>query len=190
MNIVLIGFRGSGKSTVGKRLANCLGMEFADTDDLLQKQHGMSIREIVGSHGWEYFRAAEKRIVEDISLENHLVIASGGGVVLDEENVTALRRNGLTIWLKADPKTLLRRMGEDPQTLGCRPSLTGKGLSEEIEELLTCRNPFYQKASAFELDTSEMDVEAVVQHILEMTHEFSLLKKTFNSYLPQSRRGR
>ncbi len=168
MNIVLIGYRGSGKSTVGRRLAGCLGMEFVDTDDLLQREHSMSIREIVEACGWEYFRAAEKRIIEEISLKNHLVIASGGGAVLDAENVKALRRNGLMIWLKADSQILLRRMGEDPQTLGCRPSLTGKELAEEVEELLACRNSLYKKASAFELETSEMDVETIVQHILAL----------------------
>ena len=168
MNIVLIGYRGSGKSTVGKKSAGRLGMKFVDTDDLLQREHRMSIREIVEACGWEYFRAAEKRLIGEIALKNHLVIASGGGAVLDAENVTALRRNGLMIWLRADSQTLLRRMGEDPQTLGCRPSLTGKRLSEEIGELLTYRNQFYKRAAAFEIDTSAMGVETVVQHILEL----------------------
>ena len=166
MNIVLIGYRGSGKSSVGKRIASCLDMEFVDTDDLLQNRHGKSISEIVEAHGGEYFRAAEKRVIEEISLKNHLVIAPGGGAVLDADNVTALRRNGFMIWLKADSQVLLRRMGEDPETIGRRPSLTGKGLSEEIEEILTYRNPFYKGASAVELDTSEMDVEAVAERIL------------------------
>jgi shikimate kinase len=168
MNIVLIGYRGSGKSVVGKRLASCLEMKFVDTDNLLQERHGISISEMVEAHGWEYFRAVEKCVIEEISHKDHWVIAPGGGVVLDPDNVTALRRSGLMIWLKAGSEVLLKRIGEDPQTLDRRPSLTGKGLSEEIEEVLTYRNPFYERASAVQLDTSEMDVETVVQHILSL----------------------
>ncbi len=190
MNIVLIGYRGSGKSTVGKRLAGCLEMEFVDTDSLLQKEHGMSIREIVEAYGWKYFRAAEKRIIKEISLKKHLVIASGGGAALDAENVTALRRNGLMIWLKADSQILLRRMGEDPRTLGCRPSLTGKELSEEIGELLAYRNPLYRKASAFELDTSEMNVEAVVEHILAILDLSNCDGMVQGTSFPQKRESR
>jgi len=168
MNIVLIGYRGSGKSAVGRRLASCLEMTFVDTDTLLQEHHDVSISKMVEAHGWEYFRAAEKRIIEEISDRDHWVIAPGGGAVLDPDNVTALRRKGLMIWLKADSEVLLRRIGEDPQTPGRRPPLTGKGLLEEIEEVLAYRNPFYERASAVQLDTSEMDVEAVVQHILTL----------------------
>jgi shikimate kinase len=168
MNIVLIGYRGSGKSTLGKRLAGCLGIKFVDTDDLVQERHGVSISDLVEAHGWEYFRAAEKSIIKEIADRDHLVIAPGGGAVLDPDNVTALRRNGLMIWLKADSQALLERIGDDPQTIGRRPSLTGKGLAEEIEEVLAYRNPFYERASAVQLDTSEMDVEAVAERILSI----------------------
>jgi shikimate kinase len=166
MNIVLIGYRASGKSTVGKRLASCLKMEFVDADDLLQNRHGKSISEMVEAHGWEYFRTAEKRIIEEISLQNHLVIAPGGGAVLDADNVTALRRKGLIIWLKADQQTLVRRMNEDPDTYSRRPTLTGKGPLEELEAMIPFREPFYQKASRIQIDTSVLDVEEVVEYVL------------------------
>jgi shikimate kinase len=166
MNIVLIGYRGSGKSAVGKKLAARLQRGFVDTDDLIEERHRTSINEIVKSEGWDRFRGMEKKIIEEITREDHLVIAVGGGAVLDADNVKVLRRNGFMIWLKADSRILLKRIGTDPLTIGKRPSLTGKGSLEEIEEVLTFRNPYYEEASEIQLDTSGLDVDAVVERIL------------------------
>jgi shikimate kinase len=171
MNIVLIGYRGSGKSTVGKRLAERLKMSFVDTDDLLTERYGHSITKIVESNGWDHFRAAEKAIIKEISIQDNLVIASGGGSVLDDENVRFFGENGLIVWLKVDPEVLFNRLSNDSQNIFQRPSLTGKGLLEEIEEILTYRNPYYEKASAIQLDTSTLSVEAVVEKI------FSILQR-------------
>ncbi|NWF91660.1 MAG: shikimate kinase AroL [Syntrophaceae bacterium] len=165
MKIVLIGCRGAGKSTVGKRLADRLGMSFVDTDDLLTERHGRSITEIVGSQGWDRFRAEEKAIIKEISALDNLVIASGGGSVLDEENVRSFGKNGLIVWLKADPEVLVSRLSRDPKNFFQRPSLTGKGLAEEIREVLTHRNPLYERASSIRLDTSSLTEEAVVEEI-------------------------
>ena len=125
MNIVFIGYRGSGKSTVGRRLAARMRRRFVDTDDLIESKEGQ-IRDIVKSHGWDYFRAVEKRIIEEISKEDKLVIALGGGAVLDIDNVRVLKKNGFIIWLKADQQTLLKRIDEDPETNTRRPTLTGR----------------------------------------------------------------
>ncbi len=99
MNIVLIGYRGAGKSAVGEKLAARLGKEFVDADDLLEKREGRRIREIVESQGWQYFRALEKEILSEVAARDNLVIAPGGGAVLDMANVKALQKNGLIIWL-------------------------------------------------------------------------------------------
>jgi shikimate kinase len=171
MNIVLIGYRGAGKSTVGRRLATRLGREFVDADDLLEKRQGALIRDIVKSLGWEHFRAMEKRIIEEISSGDNLVIAPGGGAVLDDENVRSLKKNGLVIWLKADRQVLYRRMGEDPRTISSRPTLTGKGTLEEFEEVMAFREPFYQKAADIQLDTVDLEVEEVVERILSILLE-------------------
>jgi shikimate kinase len=171
MNIVLIGYRGAGKSIVGSRLAARLQMKFVDTDELLEEHNGARISDIVKSHGWDHFRAMEKRIVEEISRQDHLVIAPGGGVVLDAENIMALRRKGLIIWLKADSEVLLRRMSQDFQTMGRRPTLTGKGSLEEIEEVMAYRDPLYERASDVQLDTSTLNVEAVVEDLLSILQE-------------------
>ncbi len=166
MNIVLIGYRGSGKSAVGNRLAARLRMRFVDTDDLIEERQGVPITDIVKFHGWDHFRKLEKGMIEEVSKENNLIIASGGGAVLDPDNVKALRRNGFVIWLKADQQALLKRIQRDQSSSTRRPTLTGKGTLEEIEETISEREPFYEKASKIQIDTSKLHVEEVVERIL------------------------
>jgi shikimate kinase len=171
MNVVLIGYRGSGKSTIGRRLATRLQMKFVDTDNLIEEHHGVLIRDIVESYGWDYFRAMEKQIIKEVSNQDHLVIAPGGGAVLEAENVTALKRNGLMIWLKADKEAIRKRIEQDPRAFVRRPSLTGKGVLEELEEVIAYREPFYKRAAGVEIDTSNLDVEAVVEAVLLILQE-------------------
>jgi shikimate kinase len=165
MNIVLIGVRGSGKSAVGSRLAARLQMKFVDTDDLIESKEG-HISDIVKSYGWDHFRKLEKSVIEEISKGDHLIIAPGGGAVLDADNVKTLKRNGFIIWLKADPQTLLKRIQKDQRSSTRRPTLTGKGTLEEIEETISERESFYKKASEIQIDTSALDAEAVVKDVL------------------------
>jgi shikimate kinase len=168
MNIVLIGYRGAGKSTVGSRLAIRMGKGFVDTDDLVQERQGASIRDIVESYGWEQFRAAEKRIIEEVSHRDDFIIAPGGGAVLDPENVASLRKKGLILWLKADREILCQRIDRDSRTVGSRPALTGKGAMEEFGEVMAIRNPFYERAADAEIDTTGMDLEEVVEALLSI----------------------
>ena len=171
MNLVLIGYRGSGKSAVGRRLAVRLKMKFVDTDDLLEERQGIPIADIVKSRGWGHFRKLENNVIEEISTKDHLIIAPGGGAVLGTDNVKALRRNGTIIWLKANRETLLKRMNQDPGTNARRPTLTGRGTLEELQEVMSLREPLYEKASQIQIDTSTLDVEAVVERILAMIDE-------------------
>jgi shikimate kinase len=171
MNIVLIGYRGSGKSAVGNRLAARLKMRFVDTDDLIEERQGVPIADIVKSHGWDHFRKIEKSIIEEISKGNNLIIAPGGGAVLDADNVKTLKKNGFIIWLKADRQTLLKRMNQDPGTETRRPTLTGKGTLKEIEETISQREPFNERASEIQIDTSMLAVDAVVESILTILKE-------------------
>ena len=168
MNVILIGYRGAGKSTVGKRLAELLGRKFVDTDRLIEEIHGAPVREIVESHGWEYFRAAERRVTQVISRMDRVVIAFGGGAVLDPENVRAMKENGRVIWLTAEPRVLAERMGGDPKTLASRPSLTGKEALKEVEEVLAFRSPYYEGAADVKIETSGLDVEDVAEKILPL----------------------
>ena len=171
MNIVLIGNRGSGKSSVGRRLADRLKMTFVDTDDLIEERQGVPITDIVKFRGWGHFRRLENNVIEEISKKDHLVIAPGGGAVLDADNVKALRRNGTIVWLKTDQQTLLKRMNQDPGTNTRRPTLTGRGTLEELQEVMSLREPVYEKVSQVQIDTSTLDVEAVVERILAMVEE-------------------
>ncbi len=171
MNIVLIGYRCVGKSSVGKKLASCLHRKFVDTDDLLQERQQAAISEIVDSFGWEHFRKMEKEIIEEIAKEDDLIIAVGGGAVLDPENVMALKKNGMIVWLKANRQVLHKRMVQDPRTVFQRPPLTGKKALEELEEVMASRAPFYEKAMEAQLDTSAMAVEAVAEFVLSMLQE-------------------
>jgi shikimate kinase len=166
MNIVLIGYRGAGKSTVGRKLAALTEKEFVDTDDLLEERQGAGISEIVESQGWEYFRAMEKRIIEEITGRDNLVIAAGGGAVLDPGNVSSLKKNGLVIWLKADREVLYKRMNLDPRTKASRPTLTGKGALEELEDIIAYREPFYKEAADIQFDTADLGVEEVAESIV------------------------
>jgi len=171
MNIVLIGYRGAGKTTVGRRLAARLKMTFVDTDDLIEERQGAPISAIVKSHGWGHFRKLERSTIEDISKGDHLIIAPGGGAVLDTDNVSVLRKNGVIIWLKADKQTLLKRMNQDPGTNTRRPTLTGKGTSEELKEVMSLREPIYERVSEIQIDTSTLDVETVVERVLAILDE-------------------
>jgi len=141
-----------------------------DTDDLVESEKGQ-ISDIVQSHGWDYFRALEKRRIEEISKEDNLVIALGGGAVLDPVNITNLEKNGFIIWLRADPEVLRKRMNQDPRTIASRPTLTGKGTIEELEEMISIRESFYESASEIQVDTSTLHAEAVVEHILRILNE-------------------
>ena len=160
-----------GKSTVGRILGTRLNRRFVDTDDLLEQRQQASICEIVTSRGWDYFRKVEKNVIEEISAQDHLVVAAGGGVVLDGENVTALKKNGLMVWLKADRQVLHNRMIQDPRTVVQRPPLTGKGVLEELDEVMACRAPFYEEAMEVQLDTSAMDEKTVVESVLSILQD-------------------
>jgi shikimate kinase len=171
MNLVLVGYRASGKTTVGRRLSASLQKAFVDTDDLIEERQGIPIGEIVKIHGWDYFRAIERKVISEISDHDDLIIAAGGGAVLKAENVKALKRNGFIIWLKADIRVLLQRMAKDPRTATGRPSLTGKGSLEELKEILAQRENFYKQASEAQVETSLLDVDGVVNNVLSIFQE-------------------
>ena len=165
MNIVLIGYRCTGKSSIGKRLANILGWKFLDTDKILEDKIGMSISEFVLKKGWDEFRKLEKEVVKDVSKSDNSVIATGGGVVLNEENMKALKKNGWIVWLKAKPETIKQRMLKDKANT--RPSLKGKDPVNEIGEVLAERSPLYRKNSDISLDTDNCSVEELCSVIIK-----------------------
>jgi shikimate kinase len=167
MNIYLIGYRCTGKTTVGKLLAVHLEWDFIDTDDKIVEVAGQSIKEIVDSQGWEIFRKMERDVIKNVSDHRSLVIATGGGVIIDEENVGVMKRTGSVVWLKASAQTIQRRLSKDKTTQAFRPSLTQKGTIEEVRETLKKRAPYYESAMNFSVETDEATVEDVCREILK-----------------------
>ena len=171
MNIVLVGYRCSGKTTVGKILASELRRDFLDTDVMIEQKAGCSIETIASRDGWDHFRSLEKERIEEASERDNLVIATGGGVVMDGDNVKNLKRNGLVVWLKGDAEVIKERMGKDQKSGKLRPSLTGADPLEEIKGLLRIRNPLYQQAGNIMVDTAPLSIREVVDHIMKTLKE-------------------
>ena len=161
MNIVLIGMRGSGKTAVGKILAQRLGRDFVELDELIVRKAGMSIPEIVAQHGWDRFRDLEEEVVAEVAQRDNIVSATGGGVIIREQNVSRLKQNGLLVWLTAGVDTLLQRIGDDES----RPLLKGKTRREDLEITLAERQQLYQKAADITIDTENRTPEAVAETI-------------------------
>ena len=155
-NIFLIGYRCTGKTTVGRRLAMLTGRRFVDTDDRFKEQFG-TIAGFVADHGWASFRDRESVILDTVSRGEDAVVATGGGIVLRPANVSLMKQRGLVVWLKASRETIWQRMTADPATRDSRPGLTGYPLQEEIDRTLTERWPLYEKA----MDT----VDEICRHV-------------------------
>jgi shikimate kinase len=166
MNIVLIGYRGTGKTSVGMALAEKLGRDFYDADDTIERRVGTSISDMVDQDGWAFFRTKEKEAIAELSALDGCVIAAGGGAVLDPENVANMKQSGIVILLEAKTETIFERMREDEKTEQQRPSLTGKDPYEEIREVLAVRRPLYKKAMDFSVDTTSKSIEEVVEEIV------------------------
>src|SRR5215203_3700165 len=147
MSVVLLGYRGSGKTTLGRKLADRLWIKFVDTDDLVVAAAGKTIREIFESDGEAWFRELEVEAVRDACSREDHVIALGGGAVLREANRTLLKSLASSrLYLRCEPEELLKRTEADPATAANRPSLTGLGGSlQEIQSLLKIREPLYRE---------------------------------------------
>ena len=171
MNIALIGMRGSGKTVVGKLLAERLGKQFVEMDELIVRKARMSIPEIVERYGWDKFRDIEEEVTREVAVLDNVVNATGGGVVTRENNVKELRKTGKLAWLEVSLDTLLRRIGDDPS----RPSLTGKSRRDDMEIVLTERSPIYQQAADFSVDTEGKKPEAIAEEIIDRMQKEGLL---------------
>jgi shikimate kinase len=164
-NIVLIGFMGTGKSTIGRFLAEKLAWDLVDTDHYIEKQEGMSIAELFSKQGEMYFRAAETRAIQNIMANTNQVIATGGGAVLAEENRKALKASGYVVALTASVETIIQRVGGDR----IRPLLQGKA-NEVVPQLLEQRKHAYDFAD-LTLSTDRLRIEFIAQRLLEAFHK-------------------
>ncbi|MFN3966602.1 MAG: shikimate kinase [Endomicrobiia bacterium] len=162
MNIVLTGFMGTGKTVIGKLLAQKLSWEYIDTDELIEKRENMKISDIFATKGEPYFRKIETEVVKDVSKKDKCVISTGGGVVLKEENMIALEKNGIIINLSASPEIIFERTSKDKS----RPLLNKENPKEEIMKLLNFRAPYYDRC-ALKINTDDSDPEKNVRKILD-----------------------
>jgi shikimate kinase len=165
MNIILIGYRASGKTSAGRELARLLGRPFFDTDRMIFGKTGRTIREIVEKSGWQAFREVEKTVIAELSGLDEVVIAAGGGAVMDPENVAMLEERGRFIWLQADARILALRMSRDRTGEAQRPSLTGVGTLMEVERVLAKRLPVYRAVADVVVDTAGKESTGIAAEI-------------------------
>ena len=169
VNIYLIGYRGAGKTAVGRCLSAALGRPFCDMDEELVRRCAGTIREFVGRHGWPAFRREEKALLQEIVRQTGRVVSTGGGVVLDAENVSVMRRSGRVVWLRAAAETLQERLQADEGTPDNRPALSASiPLDEEIQRTLSERTPLYRQAMDFSVATDGRPVEEICRIISEL----------------------
>jgi shikimate kinase len=169
MNIVLIGNRGTGKSTLGRLIASQLGMLFMDADEELERRAGQTIRDIFASGGEAAFRDLEAALLVDLIAGDQRVLALGGGAVLRPENRALIRQaKNCVIWLQADANTLDRRISADTSTSQRRPNLTASGGLAEIERLLEVREPLYRECAQFAVDTEGKTAEQIAAEVVSL----------------------
>lgn len=161
-NIVLTGFMGTGKTEVGKILAQRLGYTFLDADSIIEQEQKMSITEIFRQHGEPYFRDIESDVIRRLSERDRVVISTGGGAVLRQENMDNLRKKGIIVCLTASPETILERTSND----NTRPLLQVEDPLKKIKELLEFRRPYYERSDIM-VDTEGKSPIDVAEEIIE-----------------------
>jgi len=166
-NIALIGFMAVGKSAVGRNLAKRLSRRFVDLDRMIEKRSGLKVREIFESKGEPYFRELEKQTLAELLQQQDHVIATGGGVVMDDENLRLLKDKTILVCLTASTDAILARVGSGAK----RPLLRGPNRRERIEELLNLRAEKYAQAHVT-IDTSNLTLEQVVDQIVTAVDNF------------------
>ena len=165
MNIVLIGYRGTGKSAVAKLLAEGLKMHGIGMDSEVVKKAGLTIPEIVETYGWEKFRDFESGSALELSEFDNVIIDTGGGIIERPENIDALKKNGLIFWLKASVNVIVGRIESGTE----RPALTnGKSFTEEVAEVLTKRISRYSRAADYEINTDDISPVQVAARIIDI----------------------
>ena len=168
MNVVLIGYRCSGKTTAGKALAKKLKRAFIDTDDYLEKKFNTTISQIFKTRGEPYFRSLESNVIKEVSKTDNNVIATGGGAVLRHKNMHNLKRNGVIVFLDVSTQNAYKRLLKDKKGATKRPKLTSKNLLSEVKEQISFRYPYYKKFSDHVVRTDNKPISNVARNILKI----------------------
>lgn len=169
-NLVLIGYMGTGKTTIGRRCARALRFRFVDTDQLVERATARPVPQIFASEGEAAFRRLEREAVAEAAMRVHVVIGTGGGAVLDPANVVILRKSGVLVWLRVEPEEILRRCGDRSS----RPLLAGvEDPLGRIREMLDLRNPLYAAAADATVDTTGLRHEDAAAKVLAAYRELA-----------------
>ncbi len=167
MNLILIGYRGTGKTTLAQILAQRLGWEWRDSDREIEQRAGKSIAQIFQEDGEPAFRDLEAKAIADLVRRSRTIVATGGGAVIREENRTQLRSAGPVVWLQASPEAINDRLRSDGTTSSRRPRLTDLSALEEIVQGLKHRRTWYQECADLELSTEDVSPEELATVILK-----------------------
>ena len=162
-NIIITGFMGTGKTVVAIELASKLGMKFIDMDQLIEERQGMTIADIFVRYGEKYFREQEDKLVQELSQEENIVIATGGGTLLNSDNIRILNQEGKIICLYATPQALYNRLKQKNN----RPLIKGNNILNKINHLLEKRKKVYDSIP-WKINTSDLSVQEVVDKIIEL----------------------
>jgi shikimate kinase len=163
-NIALIGFMGTGKTAVGRVLAEKLNKDFIELDELIEQKAGKTIPEIFAQEGEIAFRELEIEAARKVAEKENKVIACGGGVVLNQINIDRLRQHSVIVYLTASPEVILKRTSSDTDE---RPLLVAEDKAAEVVKLLKFRQPFYQRAADITVNTTGLDVAEVAAQIMK-----------------------
>lgn len=163
-NIYLVGFMGTGKTSVGKELAKQKKWQFVDLDDLIELREKKRICDIFAKDKEPYFRRVEKLVLKEVAGQKNFVVACGGGIVMDADNIRIMKESGRVICLSASPEVILKRTSG----FAHRPLLNVKDPKKQIDLLLKMRSPFYAQADNI-IDTSGLSIKTVVAKILNLT---------------------
>lgn len=168
MRLTLIGLRGTGKSTVGRLVADRLGWTFVDADKELERRERRTIADIFECDGESTFRQIEEALLEELLQSgDHAVIASGGGAILSEQTRARMKSSGPVVWLTAPVETLAKRVTTDAQSASQRPSLTGKSIADEIAQVLAARRRLYQEVATITVPTQDQTPAQLADQIVE-----------------------
>lgn len=166
VTIILIGYRATGKTSVGMLLAEKLGFSFIDADHAIEQKENQCISDMVAEHGWDYFRTKEKEMLLELAEKKEHIIATGGGAILHQDIWKTVKESGVVIWLKADTQTICTRLAGDEVSDTQRPSLTGADILKEVSSVLATRTPLYATSSHITVDATN-SIEDIVADVLQ-----------------------